>query len=94
MDTRATLPADGILEISDDSNVDAVRTPEGRNGSDGWRNVARSRLRDCRKWLAARMLRRSMTTGYATAPARMAGRSSRINQIVLVAAPFPAGMGE
>jgi len=97
MDARAMLLAEEILEISDDSSGDAVTDPETGAIRMDAEFVARSRLRvDSRKWLAARMSPRKYGdkitqehTGADGGPIK-----SEITKIELVAAPFPAGMGE
>ena len=56
MDARATLLAEEILEMPDDSSGDVVTDPETGAVRMDAEFVARSRLRvDSRKWLAARM---------------------------------------
>jgi hypothetical protein len=97
MDARATLLAEEILEISDDSSGDAVTDPETGDVRMNAEFVARSRLRvDARKWLAARMSPRKYgdkITQEHTGPDGGAIKQE-ITRIELVAAPFPAGMGE
>ena len=96
MDARATLLAEEILEISDDSSGDAVTDPETGAVRMDAEFVARSRLRvDSRKWLAARMSPKKYgdkvsqeISGPDGAPVRT------ITKIELVAAPIPEGMGE
>jgi hypothetical protein len=97
MDARATLLAEEILEISDDSSGDAVKDPETGDVRMDAEFVARSRLRvDARKWLAARMSPRKY--GDKITQEHVGGEGGPIKQeitrIELVAAPFPAGMGE
>lgn len=96
MDARATLLAEEILEISDESSGDAVTDPETGTVRMDAEFVARSRLRvDSRKWLAARMAPKKYgdkvtqeISGPGGAPV------STITKIELVAAPIPEGMGE
>ena len=97
MDARATLLAEEILEISDDSSGDAVTDPETGAVRMDAEFVARARLRvDSRKWLAARMSPRKY--GDKITQEHVGGEGGPIKQeitrIELVAAPFPAGMGE
>jgi hypothetical protein len=97
MDARATHLAEEIIEISDDSSGDAVTDPETGDVRIDAEFVARSRLRvDARKWLAARMSPRKY--GDKITQEHVGGDGGPIKQeitrIELVAAPFPAGMGE
>jgi hypothetical protein len=97
MDARATHLAEEIIEISDDSRGDAVKDPETDDIRMDAEFVARSRLRvDARKWMAARMSPRKY--GDKITQELVGGDGGPFKQeittIELVAAPFPAGMGE
>lgn len=95
MDARATLLAEEILEIADDGRNDTY-TDEDGNEATNHDVIARSRLRvDSRKWLAARMSPKKYgdkVTQEISGPD--GGAVATITKIELVAAPFPAGMGE
>lgn len=97
MDARATLLAEEILEISDNSSGDAVTDPETGAVRMDAEFVARSRLRvDSRKWLAARMSPRKYGDKITQEHVGSDGGpiKQEITRIELVAAPFPAGIGE
>lgn len=97
MDARATLLAEEILDISDDSSGDAVKDPETGDVRMDAEFVARSRLRvDARKWLAARMSPRKYGDKLSQEISGPDGGAikSEITRIELVAAPFPPGRGE
>jgi hypothetical protein len=97
MDARATLLAEEILEISDDSSGDAVTDPQTGAVRMDAEFVARSRLRvDSRKWLAARMAPKKYGDKITQEHIGADGGpiKQEITKIELVAAPFPAGMGE
>ncbi|WP_342711523.1 terminase small subunit protein [Bradyrhizobium sp. B124] len=95
-DARAHLLAEEILQISDDGSNDTYRDSDGNVMTDH-DVIARSRLRvDSRKWLAARLAPRKYGdkitqehTGADGGPIKQ-----EVSRIELVAAPFPANMGE
>ncbi|MBR1206601.1 MULTISPECIES: terminase small subunit protein [unclassified Bradyrhizobium] len=95
-DARAHLLAEEILEISDDGRNDTYKDDDG-NEMTNHDVIARSRLRvDSRKWLAARLAPRKYGdkitqehTGADGGPIKQ-----EVSRIELVAAPFPANMGE
>lgn len=89
MDARATLLAEEILEISDDSSGDAVTDPETGAVRMDAEFVARSRLPvDSRKWLAARMAPKKYGDKVTQEISGPDGAAvSTITKIELVAAP-------
>ncbi|KRR21895.1 hypothetical protein [Bradyrhizobium retamae] len=95
-EARADAMAEEILEISDDDSDDAITDPETGATRINAEFVARSRLKvDTRKWLMARMAPKvygDKVTQELQGPD--GGAIKTISKIELVAAPFPAGMGE
>jgi hypothetical protein len=92
MDARATLLAEEILEISDDSSEDAVTDPETGAVRMNAEFVARSRLRvDSRKWLAARMAPKKYGDKVTQELQGLDGGpiKQEITRIELVAVPIP-----